>query len=76
MSLQKHRKSSARQRGEPDMGKNQELAGHNANYETLKAAVKCMIEEARGTCFPSNIKRISLACMVYHIWGARNKRIF
>ena len=43
---------------------------------TLKAAVKWMIKEARGTGLPAKIKRISLACTVYHIWEARNKKIF
>ena len=44
--------------------------------KTLKTAVKWMIKEARGTSFLAKIKRISLACTVYHIWGARNKKIF
>ena len=43
---------------------------------TLKAAVKWLIKEARGTGFPATFKRISLACTVYHIWMARNKRVF
>ena len=44
--------------------------------QTLKAVIKWMTKEARGTGFPAKIKRISLTCTVYHIWGARNKRIF
>ena len=44
--------------------------------QSLKAAVKWMIKEARGTGFPAKIKRIGLACTVYYIWEARNKRIF
>ena len=43
---------------------------------TLKAAVKWMIKEARGTGLPAKFKKISLACTIYHIWVARNKRIF
>ncbi|GFY91271.1 hypothetical protein Acr_07g0014670 [Actinidia rufa] len=43
---------------------------------TLKSAVKWMIKEARGTGLPAKIKKISLACTIYHIWVARNKRIF
>ncbi|GFS31042.1 hypothetical protein Acr_00g0015330 [Actinidia rufa] len=43
---------------------------------TLKAAIKWMIKESRGTGFSTKFKRISLACMIYHIWGATNKRIF
>ncbi|XP_057492447.1 uncharacterized protein LOC130778052 [Actinidia eriantha] len=43
---------------------------------TLKAAVKWMIKESRGTGFPAKFKRISLACTIYYIWGTRNKRIF
>ncbi|GFY93673.1 hypothetical protein Acr_09g0001190 [Actinidia rufa] len=43
---------------------------------TLKSAVKWMIKEARGTSLPAKIKKISLACTIYHIWVARNKRIF
>ncbi|GFS32294.1 hypothetical protein Acr_00g0021820 [Actinidia rufa] len=44
--------------------------------QTLKAAVKWMIKEARGTGFPAKIKRIGLACTVYYIWEARKKRLF
>ena len=44
--------------------------------QTLKAAVKWMIKEARGTGLPAKIKKISLACTVYHIWEARNQRNF
>ena len=43
---------------------------------TIKAAVKWMIKEARGIGPPARIKKINLACTIYHIWGARNKRIF
>ena len=44
--------------------------------QTLKAAVKWMIKEARGTGFPAKIKRIGLACTVYYIWKTQNKRLF
>ncbi|XP_057461129.1 uncharacterized protein LOC130751551 [Actinidia eriantha] len=44
--------------------------------QTLKAAAKWLIKEARGTGVPAKIKRISLASTVYHLWEARNQRIF
>ena len=44
--------------------------------QTLKAAVKWLIKEARGTGAPAKIKRISLASTVYHLWEARNQRNF
>ena len=44
--------------------------------QTIKAAVKWMIKEARDTGIQAKIKRISLASTVYHIWEARNQRIF
>ena len=44
--------------------------------QTIKAAIKWMIKEARGTDFLSKIKKIALACTVHLIWGARNKRNF
>ncbi|GFY90990.1 hypothetical protein Acr_07g0011860 [Actinidia rufa] len=50
--------------------------GITRSMQTFKATVKWMIKEARGTGFPAKLKRISLAFTVYHIWGARNKRIF
>ena len=50
--------------------------GISRAMHTLKAAVKWMIKEARGTGFPAKIKRIALACTVYYIWEARNKSLF
>ena len=50
--------------------------GISRRMQTLKAAVKWMIKEARGTGVPAKIKRISLASTVYHIWEARNQRNF
>ncbi|GFZ16285.1 hypothetical protein Acr_25g0006940 [Actinidia rufa] len=50
--------------------------GISRAIHTLKAAVKWMIKEARGTGFPAKIKRIALACTVYYIWEARNKSLF
>ena len=44
--------------------------------QTIKTVVKWMIKEARGTGFPAKIKKIALACTVYHIGGARNKKNF
>ncbi|GFZ19979.1 hypothetical protein Acr_28g0006840 [Actinidia rufa] len=44
--------------------------------QSLKATVKWLIKEARGIGFLAKIKRIGIACMVYSIWEARNKRIF
>ncbi|XP_057469633.1 uncharacterized protein LOC130758700 [Actinidia eriantha] len=50
--------------------------GISRAMQTLKATVKWMIKETRGIRFLARIKRISLACTVYHIWEARNKRNF
>ncbi|GFS37427.1 phytochrome and flowering time regulatory protein [Actinidia rufa] len=50
--------------------------GISRAMQSLKATVKWLIKEARGTGFPAKIKRIGIACMVYSIWEARNKRIF
>ncbi|GFZ09693.1 hypothetical protein Acr_21g0002920 [Actinidia rufa] len=50
--------------------------GISQAMQSLKATVKWLIKEARGTGFPAKIKRIGIACMVYSIWEARNKRIF
>ncbi|XP_057489694.1 uncharacterized protein LOC130775591 [Actinidia eriantha] len=50
--------------------------GITRGIQTLKAAVKWMIKEARGTGVPAKIKRINLASTVYHIWEARNQRNF
>ncbi|GFZ21489.1 similar to CYCLIN D3;2 [Actinidia rufa] len=44
--------------------------------QTIKASVKWLIKEARGTGLQAKIKEISLACTVYHLWEARNQRIF
>ena len=44
--------------------------------QTIKATVKWMIKEARGTGLQAKAKKISLACTVYHIWEARNQRLF
>ncbi|GFY81235.1 hypothetical protein Acr_01g0010440 [Actinidia rufa] len=43
--------------------------------QTIKASVKWLIKEARGTGLQAKIKKISLACTVYHLWEARNQRI-
>ncbi|GFY81203.1 hypothetical protein Acr_01g0010120 [Actinidia rufa] len=43
---------------------------------TLKAAVKWLIKEARGTGVQAKVKKIGLACTVYYLWEARNLRIF
>ena len=44
--------------------------------QTIKAAVKWMIKEARGTGPQAKAKRIGLACTVYHLWEARNQKLF
>ncbi|GFY95894.1 hypothetical protein Acr_11g0002000 [Actinidia rufa] len=44
--------------------------------QTIKASVKWLIKEAKGTGLQAKIKKISLACTVYHLWEARNQRIF
>ncbi|XP_057473990.1 uncharacterized protein LOC130762326 [Actinidia eriantha] len=43
---------------------------------TLKAAVKWLIKEARGTGVQAKVKKIRLACTFYYLWEARNLRIF
>ncbi|XP_057460090.1 uncharacterized protein LOC130750511 [Actinidia eriantha] len=43
---------------------------------TLKAAVKWIIKEARGTGVQAKAKQIGFACTVYYLWEARNERIF
>ncbi|XP_057493231.1 uncharacterized protein LOC130778743 [Actinidia eriantha] len=44
--------------------------------QTIKASVKWLIKEARGTGLQAKTKKISLARTVYHLWEARNQRIF
>ena len=56
--------------------KTRDWLGITRAMQTIKAAVKWMIKEARGTGIRAKIKRISLASTVYHIWEARNQRIF
>ncbi|GFS40250.1 hypothetical protein Acr_00g0067380 [Actinidia rufa] len=50
--------------------------GITKRMQTLKAAVKWMIKEARGTGVPAKIKRLTLASTIYHIWEAKNQRNF
>ncbi|GFZ20850.1 hypothetical protein Acr_29g0000120 [Actinidia rufa] len=50
--------------------------GISRSMGTLKAAVKWIFKEARGTGIQAKAKRIGLACTVYYIWEARNERIF
>ncbi|GFS34500.1 hypothetical protein Acr_00g0034240 [Actinidia rufa] len=50
--------------------------GISRAMQTLKATVKWMIKEARGTGLQSKAKKISLACIVYRLWELENQRIF
>ena len=50
--------------------------GFSRALTTIKAASKWIIKEARGTGIQSVVKKIGFACSVYHIWKARNMRIF
>ena len=50
--------------------------GISRAMQTIKAAVKWMIKEARGTGPQAKAKRIGLACTVYHLWEARNQKLF
>ena len=43
---------------------------------TLKAAVKWIKKEARGTSAQAIAKKVGLACTVYSIWIMRNARMF
>ncbi|KAK6140954.1 hypothetical protein DH2020_025301 [Rehmannia glutinosa] len=43
---------------------------------TIKSALKYIKKEARGTSWQSRAKRSAVACTVYHIWTARNRRLF
>ncbi|KAK6120791.1 hypothetical protein DH2020_045467 [Rehmannia glutinosa] len=43
---------------------------------TIKSALKYMKKEARGTSWQSCAKKSAVACTVYHIWTARNRRLF
>ena len=45
--------------------------GISRGMQTIKATVKWIIKEARGTSVPAKIKRISLASIVYHLWEAK-----
>ncbi|KAL8062253.1 hypothetical protein ABFX02_02G135400 [Erythranthe guttata] len=43
---------------------------------TLKSALKWLKKEARGSCWRQKAKKVALACTVYQIWSARNRKIF
>ncbi|KAK6128250.1 hypothetical protein DH2020_038009 [Rehmannia glutinosa] len=43
---------------------------------TIKSALKYMKKEARESSWQSRAKKSALACTVYHIWTARNRRLF
>ena len=50
--------------------------GISRAMSTLKAVVKWITKEARGTGIQAKAKKIGLACSVYCIWKARNEMIF
>ncbi|GFZ14733.1 hypothetical protein Acr_24g0009230 [Actinidia rufa] len=43
---------------------------------TLKAAIKWISKEGRGTGVQAIAKRIGIACVVYCLWKHRNTRMF
>lgn len=50
--------------------------GLHRSLTTLKAAVKWVIKEARGTGIQAKMKKLALASSTYFLWEARNLRIF
>ena len=42
----------------------------------VTSALKWIRKEARGSSCRAKTRRMALACTVYHIWNARNRRIF
>ena len=50
--------------------------GFTRELNTIKAAVKWTIKEARGTGVQAIAKRMGIACTVYCIWKHRNGKIF
>ena len=50
--------------------------GFSRALTTLKATVKWIIKEARGTGVQAVAKKTGLACTVYCIWKYRNARMF
>ena len=50
--------------------------GFNRELNTIKAAVKWTIKEARSTGVQAIAKRMGIACTVYCIWKHRNGKIF
>ena len=43
---------------------------------TINSALKWIKKESRGSGCKAKAKRIALACTVYNIWNARNRKIF
>ena len=43
---------------------------------TISSALKWMRKEARGSSCRAKARRLALACTVYHIWNALNRKIF
>lgn len=50
--------------------------GINRAMTTIDSAIKWLKKEARGTAWFNKAKKIALACTVYHLWTARNAKIF
>ncbi|XP_022878613.1 uncharacterized protein LOC111396409 [Olea europaea var. sylvestris] len=50
--------------------------GIRRSMTTIPSALKWMKKEARGTSWQSKSKSIALASTVYHIWMARNRKVF
>ena len=43
---------------------------------TISSALKWIKKEAKGSSGKAKAKKVALACTVYHIWNARNRKIF
>ena len=50
--------------------------GFTRALTTLKAAIKWISKEGRGTGVQAIAKRIGIACVVYCLWKHRNTRMF
>ncbi|GFS44393.1 hypothetical protein Acr_00g0090060 [Actinidia rufa] len=50
--------------------------GFTRALTTLKAAIKWISKEGRGTGVQAIAKRIGIACVVYYLWKHRNTRMF
>jgi len=50
--------------------------GITRGMSSISSALKWIKKEARGSSASSIAKKVALPCTVYHIWNARNRRMF